>query len=88
MTGTGIAAGAIAFCLLSSAAGLAASSPYPNMAPASRYMMASPQKEIALARSAAPSAISKDAEVLVLGPHGYRTAVKGTNGFVCLMERS
>ena len=44
--------------------------------------------EIALARSAAPESISRDAEVLVLGPHGYETAVKGTNGFVCIVERS
>ena len=26
--------------------------------------------------------------MLVLGDHGYRTAVKGTNGFVCFVERS
>jgi hypothetical protein len=42
----------------------------------------------ALARSAAPESISRDAEVLVLGRHGYETAVKGKNGFVCLVERS
>jgi hypothetical protein len=51
-------------------------------------MMASPADEIALARSAAPRAISVDAEILVLGPQGYTTAVKGKNGFVCLVERS
>src|SRR5208337_4112116 len=28
------------------------------------------------------------AAVLVLGGHGYETAVKGKNGFVCLVERS
>src|SRR4029077_15251298 len=44
--------------------------------------------EIALARSAAPEPISRDAEVMVLGRHGYETASKGTNGFVCLVERS
>jgi hypothetical protein len=44
--------------------------------------------EIALARSAAPDSLSRDATVLVLGAHGYETAVKGTNGFVCLVERS
>jgi hypothetical protein len=43
------------------------------------------QAEIALARSAAPPSISADAEVLV---PGYETAVKGTNGFVCFVERS
>ncbi len=44
--------------------------------------------EIAMARSAAPDSLSRDASVLVLGRHGYETAVKGTNGFVCLVERS
>ena len=44
--------------------------------------------EIALARSAAPSSISDGAEVMVLGRKGYTTAVKGTNGFLCIVERS
>ncbi|HEY1467806.1 MAG TPA: hypothetical protein VGF61_02095 [Candidatus Acidoferrum sp.] len=44
--------------------------------------------EIALARSAAPSSISQDADVLVLGPHSYESAAKGTNGFVCIVQRS
>ena len=59
---------------------------YPAMAPVAQYLM-DRDAEIALARSAAPDAISKDATVLVLGPHGYETAVKGTNGFVCLVAR-
>jgi hypothetical protein len=62
--------------------------PYPSMAPAERYLIADPQEEIALARSAAPPSISGGAEVLVLGKRGYETAVRGTNGFVCLVERS
>jgi len=53
--------------------------PYPSVAPLDQYLMA---------RSAAPESISRDAEVLVLGRHGYETAIKGTNGFVCLVERS
>ena len=60
---------------------------YPAMAPLSQYLMADRNAEIALARSAAPKAISADATVLVLGPHGYVTAVKGKNGFVCLVDR-
>jgi hypothetical protein len=44
--------------------------------------------EIALARSAAPESISRDAEVMVLGRHGYETAGKGKNGFLCMVERS
>ncbi len=61
--------------------------PNPSMAPLDQYLM-DRNAEIALARSAAPQSISKDAEVLVLGPKGYETAVKGRNGFVCLVHRS
>jgi len=62
-------------------------SPYPRMAPIDQYMM-TPDAEIALARSAAPESLSRDAEVMILGQHGYKTAVKGKNGFVCVVERS
>ncbi|HEV3254345.1 MAG TPA: hypothetical protein VG033_08055 [Candidatus Acidoferrales bacterium] len=61
--------------------------PYPNMAPLDQYLMER-SAEIALARSAAPDSISRDAEVRVLGRHGYETAVEGKNGFMCLVERS
>ena len=61
---------------------------YPSMAPLEQYLIADRNAEIALARSAAPDSISQDAEVLVLGQHGYETAVKGKNGFVCIVERS
>jgi hypothetical protein len=61
---------------------------YPNMAPLAQYIMANPAEEIAFARTAAPSSISADAEILVLGPGGYTTAVKGKNGFVCLVDRA
>jgi hypothetical protein len=46
------------------------------------------QAEVTLARSAAPPSIAAKAEVLVLTSHGFETAVKGTNGFVCVVERS
>ncbi|MGC1549243.1 MAG: hypothetical protein WA777_12010 [Rhodanobacter sp.] len=62
-------------------------SDYPHMAPLSQYLMSDRAKEIALARSAAPAAISDQATVLVLEPHGYVTAVEGKNGFVCVVER-
>ena len=61
---------------------------YPSMAPLEQYLIADRNAEIALARSAAPESIARDAEVLVLGRHGYETAVKGKNGFVCIVERS
>jgi hypothetical protein len=62
--------------------------PYPTIAPIAQYRIANPQDEIALARSAAPPSISADAEVLVLGERGYRTAIKGKNGFICFVARS
>jgi hypothetical protein len=62
--------------------------PYPAMAPIEQYRIANRDDEIALARSAAPPSISADAEVLVLGSRSYETAVKGKNGFVCMVERS
>src|SRR5580692_5032944 len=61
--------------------------PYPSMAPLDQYLIER-DAEIALARSAAPESISKDAAVMVLGRHSYETAIKGKNGFVCLVERS
>src|SRR5246127_311445 len=65
-----------------------ATTPYSKMAPVDQYLMADRAAEIALARSAAPESISRDAEVQVLGRHGFETAVKGTNGFVCIVGRS
>src|SRR6266404_7720537 len=63
-----------------------AATPYPKMEPIEQYLM-DRTAEIALARSAAPESISGDAEVLVLGRHGFETAVKGKNGFVCIVGR-
>ena len=64
-----------------------AATPYPKMAPINQYLMTNQVAEIALARSAAPESISRDAEVQVLGRHGFETAVKGKNGFVCIVGR-
>jgi hypothetical protein len=60
---------------------------YPSMAPLEQYLM-DRDAEIALARSAAPKSISDDAEVMVLSRKGFETAVKGKNGFVCIVQRS
>jgi hypothetical protein len=57
-----------------------------RMAPVDAYLM-DRAEEIALAKSAAPDAISGKATVLVLTRAGYETAVTGSNGFVCLVER-
>jgi hypothetical protein len=61
---------------------------YPAMAPEAEYRAGTAAEEIAMSRSAAPPSISGDATILILGVHGYDTAVKGKNGFVCLVERS
>ena len=60
---------------------------YPKMGPVDSYLMPR-DAEIALARSAAPESISRDAEVLVMTRQGYETAAKGSNGFVCIVQRS
>jgi len=61
---------------------------YPSMAPLDRYLTADRNAEIALARSAAPTSISRDATVLIFEKSGYHAAVEGKNGFTCLVERS
>lgn len=75
-------------CVAGSAGADAAKPVYADRAPLAQYRIASAPEEIALARTAAPASISDKAEVLVLGDHGYETAVKGDNGFACLVERS
>lgn len=61
---------------------------YAEMAPLDRYLITDRNSEVALARTAAPAAISSDARILILGRHGYETAASGKNGFTCLVERS
>jgi hypothetical protein len=61
--------------------------PYPSMAPIEQYRM-DRDAEIALARTAAPPSISRDATVLVMGQKNFETAVEGKNGFVCLVGRA
>lgn len=65
-----------------------ADTPYPKMLSLDQYLIADEHAEIALARSAAPKAISDNAEVMILAREGYKTAVQGTNGFLCMVERS
>ncbi|HEU5401319.1 MAG TPA: hypothetical protein VFU86_08185 [Terriglobales bacterium] len=65
----------------------AQSAQYASMAPLDQYLMER-DAEIALAKTAAPESISREAEVLVLGRKGYETAEKGKNGFTCLVQRS
>ena len=77
----------VALLLVLGTAGLAQVTSYAARAPIDQYRMEK-VAEIELARSAAPASISRDAEVLVLADNGVETAVKGKNGFVCLVARS
>jgi hypothetical protein len=73
---------------VSQAVAQAGAAAYPAMAPLDQYLISDEKAEIALARSAAPGSISDNAAVMVLGREGYKTAAQGTNGFVCIVERS
>ena len=46
------------------------------------------ERQIELALSAAPTAVSSKAAVYILGAKGYEKVREGTNGFSCLMMRS
>jgi hypothetical protein len=76
----------LAFVLLALVASAAAAAQGPNYPPLGAYMM-EPEAEIALARSAAPDHVSAPATVKLLTPAGFKVAVAGTNGFVCLVLR-
>jgi len=78
---------AISICFNAPKAAVSQSDEYSKMAPVDQYLMER-NAEILLARSAAPDYISNDATILVLGRQGYETAVRGKNGFVCMVERS
>ncbi len=86
-----VAVNCVALCVALGTAQLmlaqAPATKYTKMAPLDQYLMADQNAEIALARTAAPRSISADAEVWVLKSHGYETAVKGKNGFVCIVGR-
>jgi hypothetical protein len=75
-------------CVLPQAQAQDAKSPYPAMAALDQYLMADRAAEVALARSSAPDAVSRDATVLVMGKDGYEKVIEGKNGFTCLVERS
>jgi len=62
-------------------------SPYSTMAPIEQYRM-DRDAEIAMARTAAPPSISRDAEIVVLGQKNFETAVQGKNGFICAVGRA
>jgi hypothetical protein len=63
----------------------------PAQAPAAQHAGRRPplprEREIALARSAAPPAVSDSATIYVLGDSLYEVAVRGTNGNACFVSR-
>ena len=81
LSGGAAAFGAVLFTSVAFAAD------YSAMAPLDQYLMGR-SAEIALAKSAATPSISDKATLLVLTRRGYETAIKGSNGFVCAVERS
>ncbi|HET9030974.1 MAG TPA: hypothetical protein VFN49_12445 [Candidatus Aquilonibacter sp.] len=81
----GIFAIALACCTVANAQTLQPNA-YPTMAPVAKYLMPR-AAEVEMARSAAPASISAHATVLVMTKTGYVTAAKGTNRWVCLVER-
>ena len=82
-----VAAAITVLAALNSASAFDAKTQYASMAPLTQYMT-DHDTEIAMARSAAPEAITRDATIMVLSDHGYVTAVEGKNGFVCMVERA
>ena len=75
------------FGLVLMCASAASGADYAAMAPLDQYLM-DRSAEIALAQSAAPPSISGKATIVVLTRNGYDAAIKGSNGFVCAVERS
>ena len=86
-------ASALVALLVASSAAVSGQVPTPNpqyasMAPAVKYLMSNAAAEMAMARTAAPPSISDHATVLVLTRTGYVVGSKGTNGWVCWVDRA
>ena len=77
---------ALLLALLSAVAATDASAQNRAYPPLSEFMMPE-QAEIALARSAAPDNVSARATVKTLTAAGFKVAVEGDNGFVCMVLR-
>jgi hypothetical protein len=45
------------------------------------------EREIALAKTAAPASVSDSAEIWVLGDRGFEKVVEGRNGYGCIVQR-
>ena len=60
---------------------------HPGSGQSGRRALLPRAREIALARSAAPPAVSDSATIYVLGERDYQVAVHGTNGNACYVDR-
>ncbi len=78
----------IVAALIAGLSARAGASPATTSSDLTVYLMPDRAAEVALARSAAPRAVSDSATVLVLTRQGYVEASAGSNGFVCLVARS
>jgi hypothetical protein len=76
----------LALVLVSLLASAPAGAQTPKYPPLSEFMMAE-EPEIALARSAAPDNVSSRATIKILTTSGFKVAVEGDNGFVCMVLR-
>ena len=76
----------LAFVLVSLLASEAAGAQTPKYPPLSEFMMPE-EAEIALARSAAPDNVSSRATIKIFTTSGFKVAVEGDNGFVCIVLR-
>jgi hypothetical protein len=80
--------------LIPSLAALAAAVPAPAAAQSAAAGRTGPRimlprdREIALARSAAPAGVSREATVMVLTERGFEVAETGSNGVTCVVNRS
>ena len=72
---------------LAAAIALAGAAGNQRVPPLSSYLM-SPKAELEFARSAAPASISNHATIMILTAQGFAVAVKGRDGFTCLVERA
>ena len=78
---------ALTVCIPAGWSAPAPAADYPKMAPLAQYL-----PRIGQAKSSWPERCTqvdcRHATILTLGKDGYETAVKGSNGFVCFIQRS
>jgi hypothetical protein len=67
---------------------LAAQQPYDRSTQLPKRPVLARDAEIAMARAAAPPAVSSQATIYVAGREGYEVAIKGTNGWGCFVQRN